>query len=122
MIVAEIPTPDLIIGRDFLRSQECTIEMGGKTSTLHVKSRGLHLPISNEYPPPLVANINVVLSEPMEVMGSVPEAATSKTWVVQGKQGRSGVVGFRSQRVISQSSTPGPLSLPYPYALGGGYK
>jgi hypothetical protein len=45
-VVAETPMADLILGRDFLRSHECTIEMCKSKNVLHVKSRGLKLPIS----------------------------------------------------------------------------
>lgn len=37
VMVAETPTVDMNIGRDFLRNQECTIEMGEDNDVLHVK-------------------------------------------------------------------------------------
>lgn len=78
------------------------IEMGRAVDVLHVKSRGLKLPISKAQPSSVSPILCVVLLEPvtyseMEVMGSVPAAATNKMWVVQGKQrGRSGVMVARA--------------------------
>ena len=105
VMVAEVPTTDLILGRDFLRYHGCVIEMGETVDVLHVKSRGLKLPISKDISLSRSPSLSVVLHEPvkvppyseMEVMGSVPAAATNKTWVVQGMQpGRSGVMIARA--------------------------
>ena len=93
VMVVETPTADLILGRDFLRNQKCVIEMGKANDMLHVKSRGLKLPISKGQPSSVSPILRVTLQEPVtvppcseiEVMGSVPAAATNKTWVVQGK-------------------------------------
>lgn len=52
VVVAETPTADLIIGRDFLHAYECTIEMSEGGDTLHVRSRGLKLPILKAQPEP----------------------------------------------------------------------
>lgn len=101
VMVAETPTADLILGRDFLRNQGCTIEMGEANDTLHVKSRDLRLPISKGQPSSVSPILKVTLQEAikvppsseMEVMGSISEAATQKTWVVQGEpNGRSAVM------------------------------
>ena len=39
-IVADTPTADVILGRDFLRTQWCLSEMTKDVDTLHVQSRG----------------------------------------------------------------------------------
>ena len=115
VMVAEIPTIDMIIGRDFLRNQECTIEMGKASDVLHVKSCGLKLPISKGQPSSVFPTLSVILQESvkvppfseMEVMGSVPAAATSKTWVVQGKpQGRNAVMVARALVLPEACSIP----------------
>ena len=48
VMVAEIPTTDLILGRDFLHYYGCVIEMSETVDVLHMKSRGLKLPISKD--------------------------------------------------------------------------
>ena len=92
VIVAETPTADLILGRDFLRSQKCTIEMGQAEDVLHVRGRNLKVPICKGQPTLVSPILRVTLQEmtkvppfsEKEVIGNVPAAATDKMWVVQG--------------------------------------
>ena len=92
LMVAETPTADLILGRNFLRNQECVIEMG-KIDTLHVKSRALYLPISKDLSSSITPIMKVTVQEQvkvppqseMEVMGKVLPAASGKTWVMEGR-------------------------------------
>lgn len=67
VVVAETPTADLILGRDFLHNQECTIKMCECNDVLHVRSRGLKLPITKEQTPSMSPSLSVVLQEPVKV-------------------------------------------------------
>ena len=85
VIVADSLTTDVILGRDFLREQQCTIEMGGSKDVLHFKGRGVAIALDSKSTE--TYHINVVLDSTlqippcseMEVMGKVPIAATNKT-------------------------------------------
>lgn len=105
VIVADTPTADVILGRDFLRSQKCTIEMGGADDLLHVQARGQSVPITQPQTQPCTPSLNVVLLESLtvpplsevEVMGRTPDQAKRKPWIVQGKQAqRCGVMVARA--------------------------
>ena len=50
VIVADTPTTDVILGRDFLRSQTCTIEMGSTSDVLHIKTQGQRVAITQDLP------------------------------------------------------------------------
>lgn len=95
VVVADTPTADMILGRDFLHSQKCTIEMGDSDDTLHVRSRGHSISMARSQTPPRSSQpplLNVILQESvivppcseMEVMGRTPDEAVQKPWLVQG--------------------------------------
>ena len=66
VIVADTPAADVILGRDFLRSQKCTIEMGSTSDMLHIKIQGQRVAITQDLPDtvnPGTASHNVVLQE-----------------------------------------------------------
>ena len=96
VIVADTPTADVILGRDFLRSQRCSIEMKDASDVLHVKSRGQSVAMAAEQTAHDTVSLNVILEESVvvppysevEVPGRIPAAATQKTWLVQGKQSK----------------------------------
>ena len=96
VIVAETPTADVILGRDFLRSHRCIIEMGSTIDVLRVQSRGLAIPIAQDQTTQEVPNLNLILQESLtipphseiEVIGHTPDSATQKLWAVQGKQSK----------------------------------
>ena len=93
VVVADTPTADVILGRDFLRSERCTIEMGSVSDTLHVKARGQSVAITHD-PSHTTPSLNVVMQESItvppysevEVMGGIPAVAAQKPWLVEGKQ------------------------------------
>lgn len=93
-IVADTPTADVILGRDFLRSQRCTIEMGSSSDSLHLQARGKSISTTQSQVLPQTPALNVVLQQSvtvppcseLEVMGRTPEGAVQKSWIVQGKQ------------------------------------
>ena len=97
VIVADTPAADVILGRDFLRSQKCTIEMGSTSDVLHIKTQGQRVAITQDLPDtvsPGTASLNVVLQEPLtipprsevEVIGSTLHTAAQKPWTVQGRR------------------------------------
>ena len=59
VIVADCLTTDVILGRDFLREHQCTIEMGGKKDVLHFKVRGMAIALDSKSPEG--CHVNVVL-------------------------------------------------------------
>ena len=63
MIVAEIPTADVILDCDFLHSHRYTIEMGSTIDVLHVQARGLAISIAQDQTTREVSNLNVILQE-----------------------------------------------------------
>lgn len=96
VIVADTPTADMILGRDFLRSQRCAIEMKDTDDVLHIQSRRQSVAIVQDRTAPGTSSLNVILQESVmvppcsevEVMGRTPDAAMQKTWMVQGKQSK----------------------------------
>ena len=67
VIVAETPTADVILGRDFLRSHRCTIEMGSTIDVLRLQARGLAISIAQDQTTWEVPNLNVILQEPLTI-------------------------------------------------------
>ena len=67
VIVADTPTADVILGRDFLHSQRCTIEMGGSNDVLQVQTRRESISITQERAALGATNHSVVLQESMTV-------------------------------------------------------
>ena len=70
VIVADTPAADVILGRDFLRSQKCTIEMGITCAILHINTQGQSVAITQDLPDtvsPGTASLNVVLQEPLTI-------------------------------------------------------
>lgn len=93
VVVADTPTADVILGRDFLRGQKCTIEMKESRDILHVQSRGQSVALAQDG---TVDSLNVILQESvvvppcseMEVMARTPDVAKQKTWIVQGRESK----------------------------------
>ena len=98
VIVADTPTADMILGRDFLRDQKCTIRMGTSSDSLHVQAQGKSISTAQSQAPPTQtptqAPLNVVLQQSvtvpprseMEVMGHTPDQAVRKPWIMQGRE------------------------------------
>ena len=92
-IVADTPTADVILGRDFLRTQQCLIEMTKDGDVLHVRSRGQSISIAQDLTQPPISGLNVVLQQfvvvppgsEMEVLCCTPDTASQKPWVVEGQ-------------------------------------
>ena len=85
VIIAETPTADHIIGRDFLRRQECTIEMGEANDILHVKSRKLKLPVLKGQAFSVSPMLSVTLPELVKVPPP-PLSAKWRLWLVSHQQ------------------------------------
>ena len=58
VIVANSLTTDVILGRDFLKAQQCTIELGETRDVLHFKERGIAVAIDGKSE---VSHVNIVL-------------------------------------------------------------
>ena len=67
VIVVDTPTADVILGRDFLRSQRCSIEMKDASDILHVKSRGESVAMAAEQTAHDTVSLNVILEESVVV-------------------------------------------------------
>ena len=91
-VVADTPTADVILGRDFLRRQNCTIEMKDSNDILHIKSRSQSIALVQSQSPCISANLNVVCQEAIvvppcseiEMMACTPDSAMKRTWLVEG--------------------------------------
>ena len=91
-VVADTPTADVILGRDFLRRQNCTIEMKDSNDILHIKSRSQSIALVQSQSPCISASLNVVCQEAIvvppcseiEMMARTPDSAMKCTWLVEG--------------------------------------
>ncbi len=96
VIVADTPIADVILGRDFLRSQRCAIEMKDSSDVLHVQSRGQSIAIAQNKTVDSACGFNVILQESVvvppcseiEVVGCTSDLAKQKTWILQGKESK----------------------------------
>ena len=98
VIVADTPTADMILGRDFLRDQKCTIRMGTSSDSLHVQAQGKSISTAQSQAPPtqtptptplsvvLQQSVTVPPRSEMEVMGHTPDQAVRKPWIMQGRE------------------------------------
>ena len=76
VIVADSLTTDVILGRDFLREQQCTIEMGGSKDVLHFKGRGVAIALDSK------STENHGIDSPQEAMAigeQAPPGVTVRT-------------------------------------------
>ena len=104
VIVADTPTADVILGRDFLRAQQCTIKMTSSGDSLHVAARKQSIAMAQDQSPLPICKLDVVLQESvvvppcseMEVVGRTPDMAVHKPWLVEGKQSRCAVAVARA--------------------------
>ena len=91
-VVADTPTADVILGQDFLRRQNCTIEMKDSNDILHIKSRSQSIALVQSQSPCISATLNVVCQEAIvvppcseiEMMARTPDSAMKRTWLVEG--------------------------------------
>ena len=113
-IVADTPTADVILGRDFLRTQQCMIEMTKDGDVLHVQSRGQSISLAQDLTQPPIPRLNVVLQESvvvppcseMEVLCRTPDTASQKPWVVEGQRDRCAVMVARAVVQPDANSIP----------------
>ena len=63
VIVTETLMADVSLGRDFLQSHRCTIEMGSNIDAQCVQARQLAIPIAQDQSTQEVPNFNVILQE-----------------------------------------------------------
>ena len=59
-VVADTPIADVILGRDFLRCQNCTIEMKNSSDVLYIKSRSRSIALVLNQSPCSSASLNVI--------------------------------------------------------------
>ena len=91
MVVVDSLTNEAILGKDFLRTNRCIIDVSRET--LHFDSRGITLSLNSPPGNQQVARVTVMLDDTlevpprseMEIMVSVPKAATTGTWIVEGE-------------------------------------
>ena len=109
---------DVILGRDFLREHQCTIEMGQKNDVLRFKNNGISIVFNSHKGQPRDSKVSVMLTESVhvpphseiEVMARIPSSAANQTWVVEAdKQQRSAVMVARA--VVTPGGSAIPLRL-----------
>ena len=91
MVVVDSLTNEAILGKDFLKDNTCIIDVSRET--LLFENRGITLSLNSPPGSRQVARVSVVLCDAlevpprseMEVMGSIPEAATTGTWMLEGE-------------------------------------
>ena len=106
---------DVILGRDFLKSHDCVIEMGKTRDVLHLQRQGISIVLDDEAKPQVAkvrARIRESLQIPpaseIEVMASIPSSATARTWMVEGLElERNAVMVARA--IVSPDGTSIPL-------------
>ena len=77
-----------ILGRDFMKAQQCTIQT---QDVLLVKQHGLAIPLTNKDVRPVLSHVvDAAVQLPphseMEVVGRVPRIAACQTWMVEGRE------------------------------------
>jgi len=106
VMVADSLTIDVILGRDFLKSHQCTIEMCKTQNVLRFRKHGLTIPLGGRDVLQYgdfscqccsgCCTAGTPCSE-MEVMGKVLQASAHNTWILEGNtQGRSAVMITRA--------------------------
>ncbi len=114
VVVADTPIADVILGRDFLRSQRCVIEMKDSSDVLHVQSRGQSIAIAKNKTVDSACGFNVILQESVvvppcseiEVMGCTSDLAKQKTWILLNPRDVEVPVS-KGTTLRVQSQTPG---------------
>ena len=115
VLVAETLTTDLILGRDFLKQHECSVELG-EEDLLRLNQEGVTLPLGSSKQWPPVASVSVVANETlcipplseMEIMARVPAVAKAQTWLVEPclSEDRTAVVVARAMVTPEDEQIP----------------
>ena len=87
MIVADSLMSDVILGRDFLKTHQCTVELSKNKDVLRFKELGMVITFSDSVDNPEIYSLNIVLESTLQVpphseietIGRVPQAASNKT-------------------------------------------
>lgn len=117
-IVADSLTTDIILGRDFLRDHQCTINMSKGKDTLRFNARGIAITLNGKPSEAEVSCVHVTLDRmlqvppqsELEVMGQVPCSAINRTWVLEGrKQDRNAVLVARA--LVKPDKTEVPVRI-----------
>jgi len=90
LLVADSITTDVILGRDFLSKNSCTIDVG--RNLVHFGERGMTLSLNSGPGDQQVALVSVMLDarlkvparSEIEVMVKAPKAVTEGSWIVEG--------------------------------------
>lgn len=90
VVVAEAIITQVILGRDFLRENSCTIDVG--KNLISFAGRGIALSMDSRQGSQQVAFVSVMVDSAfnipayseMEIMAKVPMAATKGSWIVEG--------------------------------------
>ena len=91
MVVVDSLMNEAILGKDFLKTNQCIIDVSQKT--LHFDGHGITLSLNSLSGDQQVARLTVMLDDAldvpprseMEIMASIPKAATTGTLIVEGK-------------------------------------
>ena len=91
VVIVDSLTNEAILGKDFLKANQCIIDVSRET--LHFKTRGITLSLNSPPGDHQVARVSVMLDDAlevpprseMEIMASIPKAVTPGTWIVEGE-------------------------------------
>ena len=104
-VVADSLTTDVIVGRDFLQAEQCTIKMEKGSNTLYFNKQGISLRLGIDQSDPVVEHVSVILNQELhippcseiETMGAVPTMTPPGYWMVEpDKQCRSATLVARA--------------------------
>ena len=92
VIVVESLTTEAILGRDFLVSNNCVVNVG--KHLLHFENHRITVSLDSPPDGQQIAHVSVILDDTLqipprsevEVMAKIPEVATGGTWLVEGSQ------------------------------------
>ena len=105
-VVADIYSlmTDVIVGTDFLQTEQCTIEMQKSGNILYFHKQGISIRLGNDRSDPVLDHVSVIISQElhippcseMETMCTVPATLSSGYWILEpDKQCRSAALVAR---------------------------
>ena len=74
-VVADSLATDVILGRDFLMAQQCTVNMGEDTNTLYFRNQGVTVSLGEDQPDEKLGNAEILSKRPYAQDGDEQEIA-----------------------------------------------
>ena len=117
--VADALTTDVILGRDFLRRNDCTIQMTGAKDILSFGKQGITVLLSRVPFQSCINSVKISTAETLqippnselEVMCKVPLEAVGQTWLTEGLPGQGRTAALLARAVVKPTSGEIPVRL-----------